>query len=40
METNLKKLERLLRKKEVYLSAKDYEEAVKKKQDIEEKRAR
>lgn len=30
METNLKKLERLLRKKEVYLSAKDYEEVVKK----------
>ncbi|MDY5823101.1 MAG: hypothetical protein SPJ83_10015, partial [Helicobacter sp.] len=35
METNLKKLEELLKDKKVYLSAKEYEEAVKKQQEAD-----
>ncbi|EMZ40803.1 hypothetical protein LS77_007150 [Helicobacter bilis] len=35
METNLKKLEELLKEKGVYLSAKEYEEAVKKQQEAD-----
>lgn len=35
METNLKKLEELLKEKEVYLSAKEYEEVVKKQQEAD-----